>query len=217
MDVALNDDEIFALTLAPGFSTVDQVTAVSGHGVGVDVVRRSLDALHGTLSISSNPGTGTVITLKIPLTLAIIDGLLVEAGGSFFVAPLANISECIELQGRMKSSSRHSLINVRDEWITYISLRQQFAIPGGSPLIEHVIVAETPTGKCGFVADRVIGDHSTVIAKLGNLYRNVEEVSGATILGDGAVAVILDVEKIAAEVLSESARQPGASTPRHPT
>ncbi len=206
-DAALGDDEIFALTLAPGFSTVDRVTAVSGRGVGMDVVRRSLDALHGTLSISSEPGSGTAIALRIPLTVAIIDGLLVEAGGSFFVVPLANISECIELRGRTRSSSRHSLINVRDEWIPYISLRQRFALPGNAPDIEHAIVAETRSGKCGFVVDRVIGDHSTVIKKLGNLYRNVEEVSGATILGDGAVALILDVEKIAGEALRESIAQ----------
>ena len=204
-DAVLSDDEIFALTLAAGFSTADEVTAVSGRGVGMDVVRRSLDALRGTLAISSERGRGTAVTLKIPLTLAIIDGLLVEAGGSFFVVPLANISECIELQGQTESSSRHSLINVRDEWVPYISLRQRFALPGDPPAIEHVIVAETRNGKCGYVVDRVIGDHSTVIKKLGNLYRNVEEVSGATILGDGAVALILDVEKIAAEALREAA------------
>ena len=205
-DAALSDQEILGLTVMPGFSTADRVTSVSGRGVGMDVVQRSLNGLRGTLSISSEPGQGTEITLKIPLTLAIIDGLLVEAGGAFFVVPLANISECVELERRGERPARHSLINVRGECVPYISLRQRFALPGDPPRIEHVIVAEARGGKCGFVVDRVIGDHNTVIKKLGNLYRDVEEVSGATILGDGKVALILDVDKIAAEALRESCR-----------
>jgi two-component system chemotaxis sensor kinase CheA len=203
-DAVLTEEEIFALTIAPGFSTADRVTAVSGRGVGMDVVQRSINALRGSLSISSAAGRGTVVTLKIPLTLAIIDGLLVEAGGAFFVVPLANICECIELERRVERSVRHTLVNVRGEWVPYLTLRQRFSLPGEPPEIEHVIVAETRGGKCGFVVDRVIGDHNTVIKKLGGLYREVEEVSGATILGDGTVALILDVDKIAAEALGES-------------
>lgn len=202
-DAALSDQEILALTLTPGFSTAERVTAVSGRGVGLDVVRRNLDALRGAISISSERGQGTAVTLKIPLTLAIIDGLLLEAAGSFFVVPLASISECIELERRLERSTRHSLINVRGEWIPYITLRRRFQLPGDPPSIEQVIVAETRCGRCGFVVDRVIGAHNTVIKKLGNLYRNVEDVSGATILGDGAVALILDVDKISMEALRD--------------
>ncbi|HEY1338223.1 MAG TPA: chemotaxis protein CheA [Bryobacteraceae bacterium] len=203
-DVVLTDSEIFALTMAPGFSTAHRVTSVSGRGVGMDVVRRSLDALRGTLSMESTPGRGTVVTLKIPLTLAIIDGLLVEAGGVFFVIPLANISQCIEMERRNERGKRDSLIDLRGELAPFIALRQRFALPGEAPPIEQVIVAETREGKYGLVVDRVIGDHSTVIKKLGSLYRNVEEVSGATILGDGSVALILDVEKIVTAALRDN-------------
>lgn len=204
-DAILSDQEILALTVTAGFSTADRVTAVSGRGVGMDVVQRSLDALRGMLSIASTPGQGTVITLKIPLTLAIIDGLLVEAGGAFFVVPLANISECIELERRTESPRRDSRVSVRGELVPYIALRERFALPGDPPHIEQIIVAETGGGKHGLVVDRVIGDHHTVIKKLGSLYRNAEEVSGATILGDGTVALILDVDKIAAAELRENA------------
>jgi two-component system, chemotaxis family, sensor kinase CheA len=206
-DAVLTDQEIFGLVMQPGFSTSAQVTEISGRGVGMDVVQRSLDVLRGTLSVSSEPGRGTTVTLKIPLTLAIIDGLLVEAGGAFYVVPLSNISECIELRRNSTNvAHRGSLVNVRGELVPYVVLRERFALPGDPPKIEQVIVAETRGGKCGFVVDRVIGDHHTVIKKLGSLYRHVEEVSGATILGDGTVALILDVDKLAAELIRESRR-----------
>ena len=204
-DAVLSDEEIFALTLRAGFSTAERVTSVSGRGVGMDVVQRSLDALRGTLSIASTPGEGTTITLRIPLTLAIIDGLLVESGEASFVVPLANISECIEMESRAQSRDRHRLVNVRGDLIPFIALRDRFQIAGEPPEIEQVIVAETRNGRFGFVVDRVVGDHQTVIKKLGSVYRHIEEVSGATILGDGSVALILDVDKIAAYAVREAA------------
>jgi two-component system, chemotaxis family, sensor kinase CheA len=201
-DAQLNEQETNALIFKPGFSTAAKITGISGRGVGMDVVQRSLDALRGSLTVSSKPGKGTEVTLKIPLTLAIIDGLLVEAGGAYFVAPVSNISECIELT-RNGGSGRGSLVNVRGDLVPYVSLRDRFAIPGVAPKIEQVIVAETQDGKFGVVVDRIIGDHHTVIKKLGNIYRHVEEVSGATILGDGTVALILDVAKLTAGVIRE--------------
>ncbi len=194
----LTEKDIDALILAPGFSTAPRVTGISGRGVGMDVVRRQLDSLRGFLSIASTTGQGTTVTLKIPLTLAIIDGLLVEAGGASFVVPLSNVLECIELSERGGASGRRALVTVRGELVPYIVLRERFAIPGDPPHIEQVIIADTRLGKCGFVVDRVIGDHHTVIKNLGSLYRHVDEVSGATILGDGTVALILDVDKVAA-------------------
>lgn len=207
-DAVLTDEQIFALTLAPGFSTASEVTAVSGRGVGMDVVQRSIDALRGALHITSTPGSGTEVTLKIPLTLAIIDGLLLEAGGEHFVVPVANVCECLELE-RSTRSRRDSLIQLRGQAIPVIALRDRFSLPGDPPPIQQVIVADTPAGKCGFLVDRVIGDHDTVIKKLGGLYRNVEEISGATILGDGTVALILDVDKMVAEALRESGNTRG--------
>jgi len=205
-DAQLTDQELDTLIFAPGFSTASQVTEVSGRGVGMDVVQRSLDALRGSLTVTSRPGLGTTVILKIPLTLAIIDGLLVEAGGAYFVAPVANISECIELT-RGSAAHKGSLANVRGELVPYVTLRDRFAISGEPPQIEHVIVTETQEGKFGLVVDRIIGDHHTVIKKLGNFYRNVDEVSGATILGNGTVALILDVAKMAAGVVREGHRR----------
>jgi two-component system chemotaxis sensor kinase CheA len=202
----LTDQEVLSLIFKPGFSTAERVTEISGRGVGMDVVQRSLDALRGSLSLASETGLGSTVTLKIPLTLAIIDGLLLEAAGEFYVVPLSNISECLELTRRSARPARHSLIEVRGELVPYIALRDHFALSGDPPPVEQVIVAETREGKCGFVVDRVIGDHHTVIKKLGCLYRHVEEIPGATILGNGSVALILDVERLAAEVMRETCR-----------
>ncbi len=119
--------------------------------------------------------------------------------------PLSNILECIELVRETEGEGvRRSLVTVRDELVPYIVLRDRFSIAGEPPRIEQVIIADTHDGKCGFVVDRVIGDHHTVVKKLGSLYRHVDEVSGATILGDGTVALILDPDKLSASVLRET-------------
>jgi len=205
-DANLTDAQLDALILEPGFSTASAITEISGRGVGMDAVVRSLDALKGTLSVASTPGRGTEITLKIPLTLAIIDGLLVEAGGSYFVAPLSNILECVELQGRkLRTSGDRALVTVRGELVPYITLRERFHLAGEPPPIEQVMIADTREGKVGFVVDHVIGDHHAVIKKLGSLYRSVDEVSGATILGDGTVALVLDFDNVAAGAIRDCA------------
>jgi two-component system chemotaxis sensor kinase CheA len=204
-DAVPTEQQIDALILAPGFSTASRVSEVSGRGVGMDVVQRNLDAMRGSLSVASTPGQGTVVTLKIPLTLAIIDGLLVEAGDARFVVPLSHVSGCMELSRGGSKAGRQSLIGVRGDLVPYIPLRERFGIPGDPPPIEQAIIAETHDGQYGFVVDRVIGDHHTVIKKLGRLFRDIDEVSGATILGDGSVALILDVERLAAAAIREQA------------
>lgn len=204
-DAVLPDAEIDALIFAPGLSTASQVSELSGRGVGMDVVHRSLDALRGTLSVASTPGQGTTVTLRIPLTLAIIEGLLVEAGGQHFVVPLANVSECIEIvRSPASRGGRASLVTVRDEQVPYVALRNRFGLAGEPPPIEQVIIAETEHGRFGFVVDRVLGDHHAVVKKLGHLYRHVEEISGATILGDGTLALVLDVVRLAAAAVREN-------------
>jgi len=205
-DAVLSDSELDRLIFSPGFSTASQITGVSGRGVGMDVVQRNIEALRGNLTVTSVRGKGTTVTLRIPLTLAIIEGLLVEAGGSNFVVPLSNVSECIELKRtEANRSSRQSLVVVRGEQVPYVVLRERFSLEGAAPPIEQVIIAETDEGKFGFVVDRVIGDHHAVIKKLGSLYRHVDEVSGATILGDGTIALVLDVARLAAAVVREQA------------
>jgi two-component system chemotaxis sensor kinase CheA len=218
-DAQLTDSQVSSLIMSPGFSTAKKVTAVSGRGVGMDVVRQGIEALRGTIHISSKPGAGTTVTLRLPLTLAIIDGLLVRVGHAFFVLPLANSLECVELtrQDIANANGRH-VANVRGEIIPYIRLREHFGITTECPEREQIMIAETEDGRCGFVVDEVLGDHQTVIKNLGHFYRHVQFISGATILGDGSVALILDPDRVIQDVLratSESQLNHGFPSPAH--
>jgi two-component system, chemotaxis family, sensor kinase CheA len=201
-DAQLSDAEISSLIFAPGFSTAPKVTDVSGRGVGMDVVRRNIEALRGSVDLASKPGVGTTVTLRLPLTLAIIDGLLVRIGQAYFVLPLATTLECIELtrQDIEKANGKH-VVNVRGEVIPYIRLREYFQIKTEQPEREQIMVAETESGLFGFVVDQVLGDHQTVIKNLGRFYRHVNFVSGATILGNGSVALILDPQRLVQEAV----------------
>ena len=201
-DAVLTESQIFSLILAPGFSTAPKITDVSGRGVGMDVVRRGVEALRGTIDIASKPAAGTSVTLRLPLTLAIIDGLLVRVEQAFFVLPLANTLECIELTRRdIEEVNGKHVANVRGEIIPYIRLREYFAMKRERPEREQILVAETESGRFGFVVDQVLGDHQTVIKNLGRFYRHVDLVSGATILGDGTVALILDPHRLVREAI----------------
>ena len=178
----------------------------------MDVVRRNVEALRGSIEISSKPRVGSTVTLRLPLTLAIIDGLLVRVGQARFVLPLANTLECIELtrQDVEKADGKH-LANIRGEIIPYIRLSEYLKMQTERPEREQVMVAETEHGRFGFVVDQVLGDHQTVIKNLGALYRNVQIVSGATILGDGTVALILDLHRMAQSMIRLTARDMQAS------
>jgi two-component system chemotaxis sensor kinase CheA len=201
-DAEPSEAETFALIFQPGFSTAKTVTDVSGRGVGMDVVRQRVDSLRGSIDVASKPGQGTSVTLRLPLTLAIIDGLLVSIGDAFFVLPLANTQECIELtQSDVETANGKHLANVRGQLIPYIRLREYFNIRTPRPKIEQIMIVETETGRYGFVVDLVLGDCQTVIKNLGRFYRHVQVVSGATILGNGAVALILDPERLAQDAV----------------
>jgi two-component system chemotaxis sensor kinase CheA len=198
----LSEAEIFSLILEPGFSTAREVTDVSGRGVGMDVVRRNVEALHGSIEISNKPGAGMTVTLRLPLTLAIIDGLLVRVGDAHFVLPLANSLECVELnQQDIESARGNHIARVRGEIIPYIRLSEYFRMETARPEREQIMVVETEYGRYGFVVDQVLGDHQTVIKNLGKTYRNVQDVSGATILGNGTVALILDPHRLVQNVM----------------
>jgi len=188
----LSDQEIYSYIFAPGFSMAAKITSVSGRGVGMDVVKRGIEGLRGTIVVDSELGKGTTITLKIPLTLAIIESLLVKIGPSHFVLPLAAIEECVELsRADVQASHGRNLANVRGRLTPYICLRDQFAIPGARPDIEQIVIVSVRGERIGFVVDFVVGEHQTVIKPLGVLYQDVRGISGATILGDGSVALIL--------------------------
>lgn len=198
----LSDSEVLALIMTPGFSTAREVSDVSGRGVGMDVVRRSIEGLRGSIDIRSKHGEGMTATLRLPLTLAIIDGLLVRVGDTYFVLPLANSLECIELTRQdILDAHGHHIANVRGEIVPYIRLSEYFQMNSERPEREQIMLVETDHGHYGFVVDQVLGDHQTVIKNLGRLYRNVQVVSGATILGNGTVALILDPHRLVQHVL----------------
>jgi two-component system chemotaxis sensor kinase CheA len=168
----------------------------------MDVVRRRVDSLRGSIEVASKPGEGTRVTLRLPLTLAIIDGLLVSIAEASFVLPLANILECIELtQEDIERANGKHIANLRGEIVPYIRLREHFCIRAPRPAIEQIMIVSTEGGRYGFVVDRVLGNCQTVIKNLGRVYRHVQAVSGATILGDGKVALILDPERLAQDAV----------------
>jgi two-component system, chemotaxis family, sensor kinase CheA len=191
---ALTDNELLNLIFAPGFSTAATITNLSGRGVGMDVVKKTIEGLRGSLDISSNPGEGSVVSLRIPLTLAIIDGLLVRVGASRFVIPLANVEECVELSPAqdLRSTGR-SLITLRDELVPFIRLREQFKSGSAPDPHQKIVVVSTGQDRVGLVVDQILGDHQTVIKPLSSFHADVGAFSGATILGDGGVALILDI------------------------
>jgi len=200
-----SDKELLQMIFLPGFSTAGAVTSVSGRGVGMDVVKRSLETLRGSIDITSRKGRGTTITLKLPLTLAIIDGLLVELGDEKFVLPLAAIESCVELTRKHVADAHgRNILNIRGQIVPYIPLRERFGVEGTPPAIEQVVINQLDGQQVGIVVDRVIGEHQIVIKTMNTLYKDVQEISGATILGDGSVALILDVQKLLHELDDEA-------------
>jgi two-component system chemotaxis sensor kinase CheA len=199
-NASLTDQELYQLIFQPGFSTASQVTNLSGRGVGMDVVKRTIDALRGTINVVSRPGEGSEISLAIPLTLAIIDGLLVRVGNGRYVIPLSAVEECLELsiEEDMRSRGR-SFISLRDSLVPFLRLRDLFRTNTTPDPFQKVVVISTGSERVGLVVDQIIGDHQTVIKGMSKLHHDVATFSGATILGDGDVALILDVGHLVAE------------------
>jgi two-component system chemotaxis sensor kinase CheA len=191
---AISDSDLLQMIFQPGFSTAEKVTNLSGRGVGMDVVKRTIEGLRGAIDLASTPGRGSTVSLRIPLTLAIIDGLLVRVGQGRYVIPLGAVEECVELspQQDLRSTGRN-LISLRDQFVPFLRLREIFDT--GAPADPHqkVVVVATGEERVGLVVDQIIGDHQTVIKSLSKLHAHVGTFSGATILGDGGVALILDV------------------------
>jgi two-component system chemotaxis sensor kinase CheA len=191
---SLSDAELLQLIFAPGFSTAAQITNLSGRGVGMDVVKRTVEALRGTIDIASVAGHGSEVTLRIPLTLAIIDGLLVRVGEGRYVIPLSAVEECLELSLEEDLRSRgRSFISLRDALVPFLRLRDLFRTGTKPDVHQKVVVISTGAERVGLVVDQIIGNHQTVIKSMSKLHSDVATFSGATILGDGSVALILDV------------------------
>ncbi len=188
------EEELLSFIFAAGFSTAKEVTSVSGRGVGMDVVRRSIEDLGGKIEVANKPKEGSVITLKLPLTLAIIEGLLVKVNTDLFVLPLAAIKECVELPPlNARRGNGGQLIDVRGEIVPYVRLRDYFGISGDISSFEYVVIAEVEGKHCGFAVDSILGEQQVVIKSLGRTYKDVQGISGATVLGDGALALIIDI------------------------
>ena len=192
----LSESQTADLIFMPGFSTADKVTSISGRGVGMDVVKRDIATLGGSVSISTKKGIGTKFTLKIPLTLAIIEGILVKVGDNSYVLPLSNVLECLKFQTSLPESKFCSTAKIREDMVPFIDLRNFFGIKTERPTQQQIVMVTDQDSKIGIVIDKVIGNYQTVIKPLGKLYHNVQGISGATILGDGSVALILDIYKL---------------------
>jgi two-component system chemotaxis sensor kinase CheA len=195
----MSDSELFQVIFQPGFSTAQKVTNLSGRGVGMDVVKRTLDALRGSIDIASTAGQGTEITLRLPLTLAIIDGLLVRIGQGRYVIPLSAVEECVELPPAEENRANGSnFLNIRGDLVPFLRLREMFNATTPPDKYQKVVVVSSNDMRVGLVVDQVIGDHQTVIKSLSKLHAGVGTFSGATILGDGTVALILEIASLVA-------------------
>jgi two-component system chemotaxis sensor kinase CheA len=193
-DAVLSEREIFKLIFLPGFSTAKRVSNVSGRGVGMDVVKRSIEGLRGSIQIESELGKGSTIRLKLPLTLAIIEGLLVSVGDANYVLPMSLVEECVELSSQdIENAHGNHLATVRGQRVPYLRLRDWFGLSGERPEIEQIAITTSEGQRIGLVVDDVVGQHQTVIKTLGRMYHDTKGLSGATILGDGTLALIVDV------------------------
>jgi len=192
----MSDSEIYQLIFEAGFSTADAVSNLSGRGVGMDVVRRNIQALRGSIDIESEMGKGAIMRIRLPLTLAIIDGFLVGVGESAYVIPLDMVHECIELPPRQSEDGDNDYLNLRGEVLPFMRLRDQFEVEGQPPRRENIVVVQYAGQKAGIVVDSLMGEYQTVIKPLGKVFGGVRGLGGFTILGSGDVALILDVPRL---------------------
>jgi len=215
-DQVLSDQEIYQLIFEPGFSTAATVTNLSGRGVGMDVVKRSIEALRGTVELIAQPGWGTTCRIRLPLTLAIIDGFLTRVGDASYVVPLEMVVECIEFSE--DQAENRNYVNLRGEVLPFVRLREHFGADGPSGRRQNIIVVRYAGHKAGLVVDELLGEHQTVIKPLGALFAHLKGLSGSTILGNGRVALILDVPALIGQITSrEGSALHGPSSQRGAT
>jgi len=195
------------LLFLPGFSTAQKVTKVSGRGVGMDVVKRKIAEIRGEVEIDSEINKGTIITIRLPLTLSIIDGLLVQISQTKFVIPLSSVDKCYEFKHSTLVNAINHLIRTDEKEVAYLNLREMFEIDDTPPPeTEHVVVVQFGSTKIGLAVDNIIGQYQAVLKPLGRMYKNQNSVSGATILGDGTVALVLDTNKLISQYASNEVK-----------
>jgi len=196
LDSQLTDREMLDLVFLPGFSTAEVITDVSGRGVGMDVVKRKIDEIRGTVDLESKVNIGTTITIKLPLTLSIIDGLLVEISKTKYVMPLNLVDKIYAVEHSKLIKTYNNLAVIDEEQIPFYNLRDEFAATGQAPEIEQLVTVKFEDKRVGLLVDNVIGEYQAVLKPLGKLFVNHDIISGATILGDGTIALVLDTNKI---------------------
>jgi two-component system chemotaxis sensor kinase CheA len=201
----LTDQEVFALIFEPGFSTAEQVTNLSGRGVGMDVVKRNITALRGDIDIRSEEGRGTTVAVRLPLTLAIINGFQIAVGRSVFVVPLDMVDECIEFA----PDGDHDYAAVRGMALPFVRLRDFFGLPGQHAGRESIVVVRHAGMRAGLVVDALLGECQTVIKPLARMFGHIRCLSGSSILGNGDVALIIDVAALVQELAGTTSHQPG--------
>lgn len=194
------DKEIFNLIFEPGFSTAEQVTNLSGRGVGMDVVKRNIVALRGSVEVASSEGAGTTVTVRLPLTLAIINGFQVGVGKSVFVIPMEMVEECIEF----REQPGCDWVDLRGRPLPFVRLRERFGIQGAPARRRSIVVVRYGSRKAGLVVDSLLGEFQTVIKPLGKVFAGARFLSGSSILGNGDVALILDMAALLNDVESEN-------------
>lgn len=215
---SLTDQEIYNLIFEPGFSTAEAVTNLSGRGVGMDVVKRNITLLRGTVDLDSQPGQGTIVRIRLPLTLAIINGFLVGIDQSTYVIPLDMVQECIELDEHNRQLTRDSgYLDLRGEVLPLVYLRDHFNHEGPAARRQNVVVVRYAEHKAGLVVDELLGEFQTVIKPLGKLFGALRGISGSTILGSGAVALILDIPALLNQIVHMEARSTQAPQSLLPT
>jgi len=204
---SLSDAEIYGLVFEPGFSTAEQITNLSGRGVGMDVVKRNITALRGSVAIDSQPGLGTTVTVRLPLTLAIINGFQIGVGKSVFVVPLDMVDECVEFS----ASTDHDYTDLRGQVLPFIRLRDLFDVAGAPSARQNIVVVKHAGQRFGLVVDALMGEAQTVIKPLSKMFAQVQGISGSSILGSGDVALILDVPVLMQQAVSD--RRPVDASP----
>jgi len=210
----LGEQDTYQLLFAPGFSTAAVVSTLSGRGVGMDVVKRTIEAMRGSIELSTVLGAGTTVTLRLPLTLAIIEGLLIRVGEARYIIPLSAVEECVALNPSDDQRSRgRSFLNIRGDLVPFVRLRELFDAGGAPDEHPRIIIISIGETHVGLVVDQIIGSHQTVIKSLSKLHSDVTMFSGATILGDGSAALIIDVAQLVALAQSraESSRSAEAA------
>lgn len=205
-DAEMTEQEIINLIFMPGFSTADAVTDVSGRGVGMDVLRKNIADIQGEVHVRTKEGKGSTFTIKLPLTLSIIDGLLVRAGETDFIIPLSSVGKCYEVATNQLENVFNQRISLDGQLTPFLSLRENFFVKSTAPVLSQVIKIPYEDIHVGLVVDKILGECQAVLKPLGYMYRDQDEFSGATILGDGSVALVIDPHKLSHKLITSKTK-----------